>query len=392
MLLDIAREVPATATIAYVTNSTPLHTDTDVNVHISGERENKNLWDDSDQIPPWMKRYFDWHRSERSKLTSKNWESKRYLILRCLRTDAMCGGASDRLSALPYILMIANQTNRLLFIHWSRPAPLEEFLVPPLGGMNWTIPDAVNFTMRGVRGRVLDKRANATYVVSEPINAYWAATTRTVVEARTKGTASTFGDSLSAVYDASRDSIKEASFEQVFSDMWRVLFEPTPPVAAMIQRTLEQHGLESHKYVSAHIRAQHMRNTTGDTEAIKNALHCAVYLQPNAPVYVASDSADVARFGMEYGRRVLNRTLVAVVRDEPPLHLDRGRNFYFESSDWARHPASAYYDTFVDLYLLSYGICKTFGMGGYGRWATMISRNPRCSVNHHYHKCPNPAS
>jgi hypothetical protein len=373
-------------------NATNVSSTIRVNVHKPGDRGTKNLWDDSNTIPPWMKRYFAWHRSERSKLTRENWESKRYLVLRCLRADSMCGGASDRLSALPYIIMLASQTNRLLFIHWSRPAPLEEFLVPPLGGFNWTPPDAVEFALRGVGGRINDKRVNATYIVSEPMNAYWAATSRTVVEARTKGVASTFGDSLIAVYDASRDSPSDASFEQVFSDVWRVMFEPAPPVAAKIQQTLQEHGLKAHGYVSAHIRAQHLRNTTGDTAAIKNALHCAVYLQPDVPVYLASDSPEVARFGMNYGRHVLNRSVAAGVRDEPSLHLDRGLNFYMESSDWARYPASAYYDTFVDLYILSYGICTTSGMGGYGHWATMLSRNPTCSIKHNQRSCPGPFS
>jgi hypothetical protein len=348
-----------------------------------------NLWDDSTTIPPWMKRYFSWHRSERNKLTRENWQTKRYLVLRCLRTDYKCGGASDRLSALPYILMLANQTRRLLFIHWSRPAALEEFLIPPRGGMNWTVPDVVSFNLTGVK-LILGNKLNVSYIVSEPANSYWVATDRTVVQARLRGTARAFGPPPVPIYDARRESPEEATFENVYGDMWRVMFEPSPPVKAMIQSTLNELGLETHKYVSAHVRSQYLKDTTGDTEAVKNALHCAASLQPNAPVYLASDSMDVTRFGLDYGRRVLNRTVVTVIRDDPPLHIDRGRDFFTENSNWDEYPPSAFYDTFVDLYLLSYGICTTSGIGSYGHWATMMSWNASCSVKHSKVACQSP--
>jgi hypothetical protein len=291
------------------------------------------------------------------------------------------------------MLLLANKTNRLLFIHWSRPAPLEEFLVPPVGGLNWSVPEVVNFTLNGVKGNIILKHANITYIVSEPANAYWAATDRAVVEARPKGTTSRYGERPGAVYDASREYPSEATFEQVFSDTWRVLFEPTPPVAARIQSALANNGLEAHKYVSAHVRAQHRNDTSEDTQTIKNALHCAMSLKPNTPIYIASDSNDVARFGVEYGRRVLNQKVVAVIRDEPPLHIDRGRAFLvLEDADWDQYPATAYYDTFVDLYLLSNGMCTTTGIGGYGQWSTMISMNASCSIKHNKVECPRPSS
>jgi hypothetical protein len=121
-----------------------------------------NLWDGSPSLPPWMKEYFGWHRAERGRLTRGNWETRRYLVLRCLEDDAECGGASDRLGPLPYLLMLAHRARRLLFIHWSRPAPLEEFLVPPAGGMDWTVPECVRFNLTGAAGSLALAKANAT--------------------------------------------------------------------------------------------------------------------------------------------------------------------------------------------------------------------------------------
>jgi hypothetical protein len=361
-------------------------------IHADEGGETKNIWDDSAIIPPWMKRYFAWHKSERSRLSRENWESTRYLVLRCLPDDDECGGASDRLGPLPYLLMLANQTNRLLLIHWSRPTPLEEFLVPPVGGMDWRVPDVVNFTLTGVRDHMQLSRNNVSHIVLEPGNSHSAASNRVVVEARFRGFwGSVFGAFPPTEYDKGRESPAEATFEQVYSDMWHVLFEPSPPVKAIIQSNLEQLGLNTHEYLSAHIRAQYVRNATGDTEHVKNALHCAAAMRPDAPIYLASDSTDVIRFGVDYGRQVLNRTVVALVREDPPLHIDRGRAFLaHQVFDW-NFPAREFYDTFVDLYLLSYGVCTAYGIGNYGHWARVISRGSSCYIRHSDRICPGPS-
>jgi hypothetical protein len=330
-----------------------------------------------------MKQYFDWHVSVRSKLTRENWRDRRYLVLRCLRTDYKCGGASDRLNALPYLLMLANRTNRLLFITWSRPAPLEEFLVPPAGGLDWTIPDAVDLEpLLTGRRRIYSKKKNETGIIAMPENAFWAGTDRMVVEVRLKG------NPVEHIYDENRQSSSEATFERVYSDVWHVLFEPSPKLAAVIARTYEKLGLTPGQYVSMHVRAQFAENNTDDKDSVLNALRCASSLSPGAPIYVASDSLPVSTYAFEYGTRVLNHLVTTNLRAEPPLHIDRGKSFLDHAkADWDKYPASAYYDTFVDLYLLSGGRCSTYGIGGYGYWASTISRNVSCSVQHNRRRC-----
>ncbi|MGV7235835.1 MAG: hypothetical protein ACQ9ET_06185, partial [Nitrosomonadaceae bacterium] len=63
-----------------------------------------------------------------------------FLISTCLK-GVVCGGTSDRLQDMPYNVLLANQTNRVLLIRWEIPAPLENFLVPPTGGIDWSITD-----------------------------------------------------------------------------------------------------------------------------------------------------------------------------------------------------------------------------------------------------------
>jgi hypothetical protein len=352
-----------------------------INSPIAAER---NLWDDNPRIPPWMIQYFTWHKSERERLVRfGDFENHRYLVLRCLAEDYACGGASDRLRSLPYILMLANQTRRLLFIYWSRPAPLQEFLVPPLGGLDWTIPPNLleKFTSKFMGRPWMDP-------TDRLVSKQWVTSNATLLESRFSGAPPV------SRYNAARGSPStEPAFEQVYGEVWRILFEPSSAVSSRIQSFLVKHGMVPHKYVSVHVRAQYFSDATGNQRVVENALRCAAsrshVLQPpppppgcdsrgRTPIFLASDSADVSRYGVEYGKQALwdRSVVVSVERQEEPLHLDRGRNFVSRDAtdwDWEVYNASAYYDTFVDLYLLSMARCVLYGVGGYGRWASWIS-------------------
>jgi hypothetical protein len=349
----------------------------------------RNLWDDNRKIPRWMKRYFSWHKAQREKIVSSHrrgetnwWDSHRYLVMRCLSDDNKCGGASDRLNQLPYMLMLANQTRRLLFLYWNRPCPLEEFLIPPAGGFNWTIPSEVleTFTSQ-LRGRDRPSEDDAG-IITQLRNAYRTAGNATLVEARF------FGSAQMHYYDHHREAQSELTFRHIYSEVWRIFFEPSRPVAARIRTALREHGLVKGQYVSAHVRAQYRENTTGNLEAVENAVRCAGSLRPGVPIFLASDSVSASRHAVEYGRRVLNHPVVSIVRDDPLLHIDRGSMFLeHDKADWDNYPPSAYYDTFVDLYLLGSGRCTSLGIGGYGWWASRISRYPRCYIRHDKNKC-----
>ena len=74
------------------------------------------------------------------------------------------------------------------------------------------------------------------------------------------------------------------------------------------------------------------------------------------------------------------------------LHLDRGSMFLTDTaktpaSDWKGRPASDFYDTFVDLYLLALSKCTTFGRGGYGSWAAIMGSNRTCSIDYRKIQC-----
>ena len=94
-------------------------------------------------IPSWMKDYFKWHHETRSTLTPDRWKDPatrpKLLILQCLQSNRKCGGLADRLKPLPLLLLGAHRTQRLFFVRWSRPCPLEELFmnVPDQGLLDW---------------------------------------------------------------------------------------------------------------------------------------------------------------------------------------------------------------------------------------------------------------
>ena len=62
--------------------------------------------------------------------------------MQCLRDqdEEKCGGTADRLKPFLYQLREAYERQRVLLIYWTKPARLEEFLLPPKGGIDWRVP------------------------------------------------------------------------------------------------------------------------------------------------------------------------------------------------------------------------------------------------------------
>mmetsp|Transcript_21762 Transcript_21762/g.47349 ORF Transcript_21762/g.47349 Transcript_21762/m.47349 type:complete len:617 (-) Transcript_21762:412-2262(-) len=106
-------------------------------------------------IPKWMSDYLVWHREQREKLRNNNTGGEddnniKYLVVRCLQGDG-CGRLSNRMKPMPFYLMVANVTNRVLLIHWEKPScGLEHFVTPPPNGLDWRI-EGTTVTVEDVR-------------------------------------------------------------------------------------------------------------------------------------------------------------------------------------------------------------------------------------------------
>jgi hypothetical protein len=358
-------KTPSRSVVRAETNTTNDHEDED---------RRHFLTHNSTVLPAWFKEYSISHRELRAALNVTNWKNQRFLIMRCLDFDEKCGGASDRLQSVPAMLMLANQTGRMLFIKWSRPAPLQEFLVPPTGGFDWTLPDWLD--------QLLDFRKLPA--------------AKAMKRAESKEQIVTFRlqqGSIRAAFYNQHKSANELEYNAVVRGFWDTLFTPSPPVAALIRQNMNDLHLVPGAYVAAHVRALYTSDASNNTDLIRNGINCATKLKPGLPVYFASDSSKATRAALEYGRSKQNdnvtttATVVARIADTEPLHIDRGIDFLHRSKGWQNVSATAFYDTFVDLYLLAGSQCLSYGVGGYGLWGSLLSHNSSCSNSHKKEKC-----
>jgi hypothetical protein len=351
-------------------------TETAMIIHANNDNSNvNNKWEDSTVLPNWFKGYVGFHREQRLLLNETNWRNQRYLIMRCLDIDDRCGGASDRLQSVPLMLLLANMTGRILFIKWSRPAPLEEFLVPPKGGIDidWTIPDWLDPQFD------FETFPNGTGNITRLV-----ARTRSNKRVITKASNQNY-DHGSIFYNWVKAKV-ELPFDRVYRAMWDVLFTPSAPVAALIDQNYKDLSLVPGEYVATHVRTLYMSDKSSNLVMVHTGINCATELKPGWPIYFASDSSNASRSALTYGRSK-NATIVARIADTEPLHLDRGIEFLKRTDSWKNLSSSAFYDVFVDLYLLANSRCVTHGKGGYGKWGSLLSYNSSCSKSHHKAGC-----
>lgn len=324
-------------------------------------------------LPHWMREYMAWHAGQVASLTAVNWRQKKYLIARCLDTDRACGGVSDRLKSLPVLLMLAARSQRLLLVHWTRPAALEEFLVPT-PYINWSLP--VHVPVRGMGTRLYTKLATLVKAVD-------ANSTVPVLCARLQDQ-----HGGSEYYNAQLINVgAERAFRTVFRSLFFTFFAPSPAVQRMLREDLGA-VLVPGQYAVAHLRAHYGNHPVADDTMrawAVNAVQCASQLlrSSSAPILFLSD-ADVAvdavdaAAALHHGRR----HVVTVHRSHEPLHLDKAGSVV----------ALDYASVFVDLLLMAQARCISHGQGGFGRLGVLLSHDPHCFQKYvdtaRYIECP----
>jgi hypothetical protein len=343
--------------------ASPIQSDTQhLNIPKDVSTNTKKLWHGSSSLPEWMNDYFNWYEEELKNLNEENWQSRRYLIMQCLTTDNHCGGTSDRLKPLPLFLLLAVRSKRLFMIRWNTPCALEEFLIPPQEGYNWTVP---TFLVKHIDERHAGSR-----------HCHNTKCLQSVMDTNTTfllGKLQTF-DGGSIYFN---EQVNDTSYEEIYHDLFRMFFTPSLGVSKIIQEEMSFVGLVAGNYATAHYRVFYgprKPNETMIASAAINAVECASELLPGGPVYFASDSTfateTIQNYAKQYSRPVV------VVQNKEPLHLDKANSTNPED----------YYSVFVDLYLLGMGRCGSVGMGGFGRFGLLLSYNASCWNRHLYNK------
>ena len=318
-------------------------------------------------LPDWMIDYFSWHKEKKLKLNPSNWNSTKYLVMTCTKRSHSCGGVSDRLKPLPFVVLQAFASHRLLLIYWNKPALLEEYLVPPDEGVDWRVPDwlipKLNFS----------SQQDVTYQTDDLMN-YLNGYGKSRVVVKTRIQSPSAGEGLYAEQLGGT-----STYQTVYHELFRAFFRPSPRLQSKIQSQMNRFGLVPGQYASAHLRAMYGNREWRDPrETIRitvNAINCASELYPGGPVYFAADIKFAIEIALAYGQQRHLPVVALTEMKKDPLHLDK-------DDQWRIRDPSAYDDTFLDLLLLGSSRCVAYSNGGYGSFGQLLSYDSNCTVRY----------
>lgn len=352
----------------------------------------------------------------------------------------LCGGLNDRLGQLPLDLFLANQTNRVLLIHWHRPVPLENFLVPNNHSIDWRVPtDMENFfphpgervvsanRVKHIRNGITDMFEG--FESANPTDAFWKVDFRVAIERARKGSFSERKVLRHRILGHLHEHVLEQWLTELgetdmihgtatFGNIFRLLFRLTPPLQSALDQIYDSLHLQPGLYSAVHCRVRHPKAFVGmvkgkydkypadktglpwegDTRQTAiatgvRAVRCAQTLleeqQFADPIYFFSDSNDLVRYmshelynATYTEQHATNFTWSAVERDALAV-AQTARILARPSDEENAHidkqkgrDAPAYYGTFLDLYLAMQARCVTYGVGFYAVFATKLSQTP----------------
>jgi hypothetical protein len=387
--------------------------------YYSRSNEAKPLWEYSTILPDWMKSYLVWHKERRAFLEDhpEHWRSLQYHVIECTRRYPNCGGTADRLGSLPFHVQFAASCNppRLLFYHWTVPAPLESFLLPPQLGVDWRLPSWLLQRFDGLPfPRVKKHRQKNTMVqvagdLSELMHVLQMSADKAPLLVRAKTQSHDHGandyNSLVFLKTAKHLDIDlsiQPTFQQVFHDLWRVFFTPAPPIASKIEEHMTNLHLSPDSYIAMHLRLLYgnTKLTSGQIKGwTQRMIHCTLqYLVPafheagedltvNAtkipmpPLLFVADSQESVQAASEYAKLY---KILLVHRpyngNRDPLHLEKDVSREKKTSNLTEPPiVEDFHDTFVDIYTIGMSRCVAYQNGGFGRWGSVMSYNSTCS-------------
>ena len=175
-------------------------------------------------------------------------------------------------------------------------------------------------------------------------------------------------------------------YEDIFHDLFRLVFTPSPPVQATIDEQMKRGNLIPGEYSVAHFRAfyavelnREVRSASLLIQGGRNAVNCASHLMPGKPVYFASDSI-VSIQGVEQYAKEFDRPIVSLPADTTAeaMHID----YTFNITD-----PRPYYSIFVDLMIMGNSRCVSLSEGGYGTFALLLGYNTSCYNRNRFNTC-----
>ncbi len=303
-----------------------------------------------------------------------------------------------------------------LYRKYSKPFPLEEFLVPPEGGFDWRLPteyveeEWFNYTQVSQTDYKKARLRHWHKVIESPqyINTRFVFVNNNLA--------------IPFLRDIFTQETGEDS-EVLWPGIFRRLFKPSDALGEYIDAFAREKGLVPGEYVAAHVRAlwfagpkntmklnlhrneysglnmDHNATRNMAFEIADNSIKCAVKAMPEAKrVYFASDTVGINNYLLHESlkwsqpdiktakctstikKNPSSPTISLVMRpncDKPAYHLESSRN---------GHKPADYYSTFFELLIMAHSKCMAHGVGGYGRFGSVLSGNFfSCRVLHRHY-------
>lgn len=375
-------------------------------------------------LPTWITDYIAWHNDMRAKFPGKlifeHPDAPNIIIRVCL---GLCGGLHDRLGQLPWDLFLANQTNRVLFIKWDRPKPLENFLIP--NTFNWSVPSDAE-GLHGMKETRAQTDLFEGFNANQPEGHFWETQFDHSLERAKSGTFQhvkilrhiLLGHLNENELEHRLHAIGETDmlhWTPSFGHIFNAFFKPSDPVQKELDSVYQSLQIHKGAYTAVHCRVRHPKATPyglsvlgknpkypadktglpwlGLTKdfAVSIATHaimCAKKLSstPIEPIYFFADSNDLVQYMVHELANdphflAKNQTLLNNPVDQAAANAILSvqmvaRDMTLENAHIDRQkgrPPPAYYATFVDLYLAIHARCVTYGVGFYALFATKIS-------------------
>jgi hypothetical protein len=374
-------------------------------------------------LPDWLDKFLKSQPTATHNETLSDPNAK-FIVMTCYKFKRnyweACGGLSDRLFLLPYYIWLANKTGRKLLIKYGKPHPMEEFFVPPEGGFDWRAPNGYfdeeweAYSLRGHAEMKWQRRARWHELIEKP---EWNDTR--VVFANTN---------LAIPYVGTHfEKVTGLATYEVWPGIFRRFFQPSKPLAKIIDSIAEEYGLIPGQYSSAHVRAKfpvgrneikmidrsekglNMKDARTHeiiTAIADNAMHCAMKAMPEAKhVYFASDAHEPTTYLLEESPTWVvhqNSTTSSHLIQKPSVTIITRPNHTVEPAhfEFTRDPdPSKYYGIFIDLWMMAHAKCMAQGLGGFGHFASSLSGNHySCRVRHRDYDigispaCPTPGA
>jgi len=396
----------------------------------------------AEMLPAWMREYLSFHRRTRARSDFPGAADIKFLVVCCPHGRYPCGGLGDRLKSFDYYVHMANTTGRVLLYYWASPRPMEDFLVPPEGGLDWRIPPGLvvaqgersfrmcrydsraeqNKCFFGGDNKVISNKATQTDQVKYMHDYVWTDEDR----ARAKKSISPvspatllFEDDLDgnkeAILSRNDPRLKGSDFSVAMSPIQTVLFDlmfkPIPRLEEKIRNTMSSLGIAAGHYGAAHVRASFptkfsrkkgFRGKNGldyDKEdslllvgstkhfvmsLTRHATTCAKDLTTKYLKNVNKGMASIPIFVASDSVDTIKHLMLENTLN-PGMHLvslpPHGENLHLDAQHNIGSSAKDYDSVFVDLWIIKNAACVAYGVGWYGFFGALLTGNS-CMVRH----------